>query len=57
MTTESNRDSSKTSQAAPLKDSDFFPPGEGWNQAKPADRRERGESDEAEYQPLHRSSH
>ena len=44
-------------QAAPLKDSDFFPPGEGWNQAKPADRRERGESDEAEYQPLHRSSH
>lgn len=57
MTTESNRDASKTSQAAPLKDSDFFPPGEGWNQDKPEDRNERREADQAQYQPLHRSSH
>ena len=57
MTTESNRDASKTLQAAPLKDSDFFPPGEGWNQAKPEDRNERREPEHAQHQPLQRSSH
>ena len=57
MTTESNREAGKTSQASTLKDSDFFPPGSGWNKAKPEDRNERREPEQTEYQPLHHSSH
>lgn len=57
MTTESNREADKSSHASTLKDSDFFPPGAGWNKAKQEDRSESRESDQAQYQPLHRSSH
>lgn len=57
MTNESNREASNTSQASTLKDSDFFPPGAGWNKAKQEDRIESREPEQEEYQPLHHSSH
>jgi hypothetical protein len=48
MSTDSNRHASKssdTTSSAPLKASDFFPPGEGWNKAEEQDQEETNSSD------------
>lgn len=57
MSTDPNRQTSKTS-AAPLKASDFFPPGEGWNKATPPEQiYDRGPEEDETVERIERNKH
>jgi len=57
MSTDSNRQTSKPS-AAPLKASDFFPPGTGWNKATPPEQiYDRGPKEEETVERNERNPH